>query len=142
MPRRLHPACLISFRMVVFPQPLILDQTMEMPGRVHITATNGVRSRLFTTARVATPSLVVVLVFSRRPDSSGSSPNVDGGKVGEYGQKCQRQCRRLPRLGTARIRQDPDGDAHRGLVSVAAAVQADGMKEWLLGLDSNQQPIG
>ena len=39
------------------------DPTMRVPGRVHITAKNGVRSRLFTTARVATPSPVVVFVF-------------------------------------------------------------------------------
>lgn len=74
------------------------DPAMRVPGRVHITAKNGVRSRLFTTARVATPSPVVVLVFSRRPDSSGSLPSVDVGKVGEYGQKYQRRCWRLPCL--------------------------------------------
>ena len=79
------------------------DPAMRVPGRVHITAKNGVRSRLFTTARVATPSPVVVLVFSRRPDSSGSLPSVDVGKVGEYGPKCQRRCRLLPCLERGRL---------------------------------------
>ena len=32
------------------------DPAMRVPGRVHITATNGVRSRLFITIRIMTPA--------------------------------------------------------------------------------------
>ena len=151
----MRPACLISFRMVVFPQFLILDRTIEVPGRVHITAKNGVRSCLFTTARVATPSPVVVLVFSRRPDSSGSLPSVDGGKVGEYGPKCQRRCpawdrgspahigggrdARVPRKAV-RIRQDPAGDTHRGLASVSPPFKPAGRKSGSSGWTRTNNP--
>ena len=136
------------------------DPAMRVPGRVHITATNGVRSRLFTTTRVMTPApdggsgiqqatrLVGFVAecgrwegWRIRPEMSTPMPAF--ALPGTRASSSHRRRARRPRSQASNLHMTrPRRGYPSGSCVCRAAVQTDGMKEWLLGLDSNQQPIG
>lgn len=136
------------------------DPAMRMPGRVHITATNGVRSRLFTTTRVMTPApdggsgiqqatrlVGFVAKCGRRegwrirpemstpmlavalPEMRASSPH-------------RRRVRRPRSQGCSPDKAKPRRGMPIGVLRRSHRRSSQRGERWLLGLDSNQQPIG